>query len=242
MSNNREKNFYQLNLDNYSLDIDNIRNFNNLQKIPRYEICQDSLEKRNYFKKDLIVELGSCRREECLITLAEKFSFKKGLGIDIFYKDIHNYKNINFIPHDLNEQWPLGKDSVDVLIAMMIIEHLFDPYFCFSEIKRVLKKDGIAFINLPLITNFRNRLRLLIGKIPTTSVPYHRWAKEKHWDGFHLHYFTIKSIFDLAELNDLKITRIDGIGKMKWLKNLFPSILCGEISFEIQHKNVYRED
>ena len=88
---------------------------------------------------------------------------------------------------------------------MMIFEHLFDPWFCFSEIKRVLAPNGRAFVNLPLVTSIKNRLRLFFGKLPITSVPYKNWASEGHWDGFHLHYFNLSSIYDLAKFSKLKL-------------------------------------
>lgn len=140
------------------------------------------------------------------------------------------------MPANLNDPWPFETSDVDVLVAMMVIEHLFDPFFCFHEIARVLANDGRAFINLPLVTSLKNRLRLLVGLLPVTSVPYKRWLDEGHWDGFHLHYFTLGSVEDLARLAGLRVVTIHAVAPFKKLKDLMPSLLCGEISFELRKK------
>ena len=57
---------------------------------------------------------------------------------------------------------------------MMVFEHLLDPWFSFAEVKRILSPTGRAFINLPIVTNIKNRFRILIGRMPSTSVPYSR--------------------------------------------------------------------
>ena len=66
---------------------------------------------------------------------------------------------------------------------MMVIEHLFDPFHAFREIERVLSPTGQGFINLPLVTSLKNRLRLLGGNLPVTSVSFDRWLVDKEWDG-----------------------------------------------------------
>lgn len=199
----------------------------------RYFICQESLTKQPLARRNLITELG-CGDGQRLLYLKERYSFEESVGIDLRFNTQQRIDSSIFLPANLNNEWPLEKGKVDVLIAMMLIEHLFDPFFCFKEISRVLDKDGRAFVNLPLVTSIKNRLRLLFGLIPTTSIPYTRWEKEGHWDGFHLHYFTLKSIEDLAKSSGLSIVSIQGVGGMKKIKDLMPTILCGEISFEMR--------
>jgi SAM-dependent methyltransferase len=199
----------------------------------RYQICELSLTQAPPWANDLIVELG-CGSGEHLLWLKERFQFANSLGIDLGFGDYAHQGSAVFKPGNLNLTWEIDDRSVDVLIAMMVIEHLFNPIHSFLEIQRVLAPDGRAFVNLPLITGCKNRLRLLIGEMPITSVPYQRWLDEGHWDSFHLHYFTIASIFDLAQHVGLRVSRLEGVGRGKWLKNLFPSFLCGEISFELQ--------
>ena len=181
----------------------------------------------------MITELG-CGNAQRLLFLKDKYSFTSSLGFDLGFSSEQNIGSSRFVSANLNNPWQIEDGSVDVLIAMMLLEHLFDPFFCFKEIARVLHSDGRAFINLPLITSIKNRYRLLMGLIPITSVPYSRWESEGHWDGFHLHYFTLGSIKDLARSAGLDLVSTQGVGNAKQFKDLMPSLLCGEISFEVR--------
>ncbi|WP_413205203.1 class I SAM-dependent methyltransferase [Rhodospirillum sp. A1_3_36] len=205
----------------------------------RYYICKKSISNlpENYFSEQerVILELG-CWNGKTLLYLAESYGFSKAIGVDIGISDPGVRGKSEFIDYDLNNTWPFQDGSVDVLVGMMVLEHLFNPWFCFSEIERVLRHDGRAFINLPLVSNLKNRFRLLFGKLPETSVPYGVWQKEGHWDGFHLHYFTIKSIRDLADAANMEIVGMEGVGKLKPLKDRFLSILAAEVSFELRKK------
>ena len=200
----------------------------------RYKICKDSLQKNKLNNTKLIVELGS-GSGNCLMYLKSQFGFNKGIGFDLVYKDKFQYSGCKFESVNLNQTWPLSDKSVDCLLSMMVFEHLFDPWFSFAEVKRILSPNGRAFINLPIVTNIKNRFKILIGRMPTTSVPYSRWRELKHWDGFHLHYFNVNSIKDLANYSGLKLVRYSGCGRLADLKSIFPNLLCGELSFELQH-------
>ena len=144
----------------------------------------------------VVAELG-CGGAETLLILSQSHHFDRVVGIEIA-STLATQTGIEILSANLNVSWPFEDGEVDVLIAMMIIEHLFDPFHSFSEIKRTLAKDGIAFVNLPLVTGIRNRLRLLLGHLPETSKPYASWFDDKSWDGAHLHYFSLPSIRALA--------------------------------------------
>jgi SAM-dependent methyltransferase len=136
---------------------------------------------------------------------------------------------IGFVQHNLNERWPFSDAQFDAVIAMMVFEHLFDPFFAFSETARVLRPGGIAMVNLPLITSVRNRLRLLVGQLPMTSSQ--RWWDEEEWDGGHLHLFTIDSVRRLAAKYGLSLLKTYPCGRLTSLKRFWPAGLCGELSF-----------
>lgn len=198
----------------------------------RYRICTNSLDETPIANRSSIVELG-CGSGDHLLYLKQKYGFHSSLGIDLGFAEPARLENATFKPGNLNNTWEIDSGSVDVLVAMMIFEHLFDPLFAFKEVGRVLAPTGRAFVNLPVVTSVKNRLRLLFGYLPVTSVPYSRWIPEGHWDGFHLHYFSLRSIRDLAKAADLTVARLEGVGRLKVCKNLFPSLLCGEVSFEL---------
>jgi SAM-dependent methyltransferase len=131
--------------------------------------------------------------------------------------------------HNLNYDLPYRDDEFDVIIAMMVIEHLFNPFHSFKEISRLLKPGGVAFVNLPLITSIKNRARLLLGKLPVTSS--RNWWTNEEWDGGHLHYFTIEAVTKLGQKYALNLEQCYPVGNLYGLKKIFPALLCNELSF-----------
>ena len=221
---------------NFNTDIKKIYE-NHFSYGTRYHIIEKILDKANKF--NLLVEVGSggC---STLKYFNESYNFKKIVGYDIAFSEEtleqNVYKNIQLLEANFNHNFPLEDNSVDCLVMMMVIEHLFDPFHSFSETHRVLTSGGLAFINLPLVTGIKNRLKLLFGQLPETSVSYEKWFLEKQWDGAHLHYFSIDSIKKLCTKYDLEIIKIMPVGKFIFLKKIFPSLLATEISFCVKKK------
>ncbi len=141
---------------------------------------------------------------------------------------------LNLVQANLDNDFPLDSGAYDVVIALMIIEHLYDPFHAFGELARVLKPGGVAFVNLPNIASIRCRLDLLRGRVPYTSVP--NWFENREWDGNHLHNFNVESVSRLADLVGLEIVKVHPVGRKLWLKRLRPELLCHEITFELRHK------
>lgn len=200
----------------------------------RYSLILDELETTRTY--GTVVEIG-CASGECLRYLAGRYRFRETIGVDIAFPDdmSTNHGGIRFVQSNSNNRLPFDDGSIDVYIAMMVIEHLFDPFHAFAEIKRVLSRDGVAFVNLPLVTSIRNRLRLLRGKVPVTSVAVDRWFDDREWDGNHLHYFSVETIRRLASANGLAVGRISGVGSQHKLKSAMPSLLASELSFTLRH-------
>jgi SAM-dependent methyltransferase len=137
--------------------------------------------------------------------------------------------NICLETADLNEPFPFEDARFDCVVAMMVVEHLFDPFHAFEEIARILRTGGHAFVNVPNIASIKCRLQLLSGKMPVTSTP--NWFDIREWDGNHLHYFTVNDVVRTARLYGLKLVRLFPVGKMVAVKRMMPTLLCHEISF-----------
>ncbi len=140
---------------------------------------------------------------------------------------------VRFQKADLDQDFPFEDGTFDVMIAMMIIEHLYDPFHSFAEVARVTKPGGRIFVNLPNIASIKCRLQLLQGKMPVTSSP--NWFEKRCWDGNHLHYFTVADTKRLAEHCGLKLVALHPVGKNLALKTAMPELFCHEISFEFVH-------
>lgn len=138
-----------------------------------------------------------------------------------------SYRDVN-----LDEDWPYDDASIDVVLAMMVFEHLFDPFHSFAELSRVLKPSGTAFVNLPNVASIKCRWDILRGRLPMTSTA--EWFDLRQWDGGHLHYFTIDEVRRVAALSGLRVRKVYPVGGQLWLKKLCPSLFCHEISYVLE--------
>ena len=103
-----------------------------------------------------------------------------------------NKENLEFLNYDGN-YLPTNDESVDIVISFQVIEHisLHDLKLHLSEIKRVLKHDGIYLLSTP-----NARLRL--------------WPFQKPWNKEHLREYRanglrklLKRYFNFVELEGL---------------------------------------
>jgi SAM-dependent methyltransferase len=183
----------------------------------------------------VLVEVG-CGGGQMLTLFGRRFRFASLIGIDVALIDAERTTDgVTTRKGDLDRRWPLEDGSVDYLMAMMVIEHLYDPFHAFREVARTLTQGGTAFVNLPLVTGLRNRLRLAAGLLPVTSDGYEVWFANQEWDGNHLHYFSLASIRRLARCVGLRVAEVRGVGRMAGLKTALPGLLAGEVTFSLVH-------
>jgi len=64
---------------------------------------------------------------------------------------------------DLTKPLPFDDQSFDVLIAVEVMEHIFDHELFFSEAHRILKKGGFLFFTTPNILSLKSRFRFLLS-------------------------------------------------------------------------------
>lgn len=101
-----------------------------------------------------MLDLG-CNRGYEIDFWHKRYPDIRGYGIDVYYEALRTGKDIyNFIPiladmHNL----PFLNNFFDFIYAKEILEHSYNPYQLLGELYRVLKKQGIFFGWLPLITH-----------------------------------------------------------------------------------------
>ena len=130
--------------------------------------------------------------------------------------------------NDLNAGLDFSENKFDFIFAGEIIEHLYDTDFFISEIKRVLKPNGILIITTPNMVSFGRRMCYLlgIGVFMEASLTY---PKNPQPAG-HIRFFTKKLLVDFMEYNNFKLEKyisdtVNFIGfKSDLLAKIFPSI------------------
>ena len=80
-------------------------------------------------------------------------------------------KELKFIKLILTEPFPIPNDSVDVVFANEVIEHIIDTDNFVSEIHRVLKPRGYAILATENLASWHNIVALLFGNQPYSG-PY----------------------------------------------------------------------
>lgn len=108
----------------------------------------------------------------------------------------NNIHKMNFL-NSTATKIPLDDDSCDRIISLEAAQHFRPIYEFISESRRILKKNGLAVLAIPVLVNSSKIDIFKIGILKFT------WSSE-HYD--------LKTIKDVIEENGLKIVEIQLIG------------------------------
>ncbi len=105
------------------------------------------------------------------------------------------------------EKVPLPDDSVQLVFALEIIEHLTSPFHLLSEAYRILGSGGHVVLTTPNVTRIGNVFKLLIGRTPNDRLappgynnPDDEWRPHAREYAMHeLSEMLLQTGFDIAE-------------------------------------------
>ncbi|XZF64818.1 MAG: class I SAM-dependent methyltransferase [Gloeotrichia echinulata DVL01] len=157
-------------------------------KLARTHIINELLMLKEKFKiqQSNILELGCglgqnlCifQEDNCvkgIEGLPDVVSMATSLGLDVVQGDLE-YPLINIA--DASQDWVLCLD---------VLEHLVKPFDLLLEIKRILKPNGKAVLNVPNHLEIRGRLKILLG----SGMDVHNYFSEyDEWENPHIRFFT----------------------------------------------------
>jgi SAM-dependent methyltransferase len=175
-------------------------------------------------------------------------------GMDIMREGVDRAKRRGILAeiYDVNDVPLPYKDSFfDCILALDILEHLFDPLSLLRDLNRLLSADGYAIIFLPLHFDIRQRLRMLLGK--GILLYEHLWYDPNcvSWEYFHIRFFTLPEAEEFIKMGGFVIERrvyrpiitsdMGWIGRRLWnasakrfLANRFPSLFASGIKIYIR--------
>jgi 2-polyprenyl-3-methyl-5-hydroxy-6-metoxy-1,4-benzoquinol methylase len=195
----------------------------------RYEVVLSMLMSAGA-DKGALVDVG-CGRGEVLRTGSAIFD--RMVGLDISEVELEKLRSdlpktvadkTKLVAIDLNSKWPVEDGVFDVVTALSVVEHLFDPYFVSEELARICRPGGHVLIEVPNIAFVKYRLSLLRGVFPLTS------GDPVGWDGGHLHYFTLGSICALFERVGCEPVSVRCAGLFHGLRDLWPAMLGSDFA------------
>jgi SAM-dependent methyltransferase len=140
----------------------------------------------------------------------------------------------------------LPEDSFDVVVALDVMEHVFDVFNFVANCFRILKAGGTLILRVPNIAYIKHRLRLLMGGLPITASWFGRpgvlteWRTTWGWDGGHLHLFTIPILYRLLyDYNfDVLLCRDPGT-RFESFRNLRPNLMYSNPVLVAKKRHLY---
>lgn len=100
------------------------------------------------FKSILEIGCGTGKNTKLLATIADKvlaLDFSEAM-IDRAKKRA-TFDNVTFRVADITQPWPVENHSLDLVTCNLVLEHIEELGFVFSEAGRVLAKDGHLFVS-----------------------------------------------------------------------------------------------
>lgn len=133
-------------------------------------------------KKINLVEIGS---------MAVNSSVKNVLDDNINYTglDISNGDNVDVVLQD-PYKFPFANESIDVIISISTFEHTEFFWLTYLEILRVLKKDGLFFLNAPSNSKFHRHETDNWRFYPDSCLALEKWGKKNNYNPKVLEHYT----------------------------------------------------
>jgi len=111
-----------------------------------------------------------CGNGEFTLKVADVLGAKEIYGLEKeIPKNVHK-KGVWLFQCDVeNEKIPLSDNFFDIVLAVEVVEHLKWPDNLLSEVRRILKKDGLFLVSTPNMLWWFNRTCMLLGYMPRFS-------------------------------------------------------------------------
>lgn len=143
-------------------------------------------------KNQVILDVG-CKYAILNDILKEQNILVDYFGVDItsnVFRKIKGFQPEKFVEADISKKIPFPDNKFDYIFALEIMEHVEFPTRMLSEIKRVLKDDGVLILSVPNVYCWNEM--------------YANIAKKSETEG-HISAFTFQIMERLLQFNNLYI-------------------------------------
>ena len=167
-------------------------------------------------KATTYLDLG-CSNGRITEIIAKVVNAKEVYGIDIDSNALEEARSRGIKTFNLDlskDRFPLNDDSVDLITAFEVIEHLANPDNMLREAFRVLRKGGYLLLSTPNLASWVNRITFLLGYQPynvEVSIEILAGVPIKHAKpSGHIRAFTLRALKELLTYHGFKIIKIRG--------------------------------
>lgn len=150
----------------------------------------------NLIKSGPVLDIG-CGDGLLLKTLKGREINGKGLDISKTAVEKCRKNNLEAVQFDISTgQLPFQNNEFKTVIALDVLEHLYEPEKLLKEIHKISGK--YAVLSVPNFSSLPARIQTLMGKIPENNIP-----KKKH-----VYWMNLKTISSLLDKVGFKIEEI----------------------------------
>ena len=153
------------------------------------------------------------------------YSFNSAIKKDILNEleyigvDIQKGPNVDIVL-DNPYKFPFEDNSIDVIISISAFEHTEFFWLTYLEILRVLKPDGLFFLNAPSNGKYHRYSTDNWRFYPDSSISLAKWGKKNNYNPQVLEHYT-NQVMGLDIWNDnVSVTIKDKIFKKKYLNRM----------------------
>jgi ubiquinone/menaquinone biosynthesis C-methylase UbiE len=115
------------------------------------ELYDEATDKNNYIKKGKLLDIGA---RDCVMSLAFSKDFDQAYAIDISFPEeavaisMSRNSNLHLVLADTHNL-PFDNNTLDVVTAISVVEHVQHPELLLQEAIRVLKPGGQLVVQIP---------------------------------------------------------------------------------------------
>lgn len=180
----------------------------------------------------ILLDVG-CGKGDLTLSIAQAVKAQEVFGIDIVEQCVEEakQKGIKAVHGDLVQPFPFEDESIDMICAARVIEHLSDTDMFVRECYRVLKPGGALILNTPNLASLYVILCLLLGKQPPSAMVSDRFTISgealPQVEGFRAHrrLFTREGLRNLLSWYGFSLEKTISFGYHPF-PNPFAKVLC----------------